>query len=210
MKRLLKTGVPLSVTQLGMAVGTSLFNVRIMAVGGALYLDVYGVITQLSVVAMALYEGIAQACQPILAACFGAGNRRRMDQTIRYGFIMEVAAMIFATLAYVLGAGWVADMFSMKEEALRQVAIGAIRVYALSLIFTGINTMIIYDFQVQERELHASGISLLSGTVLPVIFLYLLTMLFGVRGTWWCYAAAQGLTLVLSVALYTRDRRAAA
>ena len=67
--------------------------------------------------------------------------------------------------------------------------------------------MIIYYFQVQERELNATGIPLLSGTVLPVAFLYLLTALFDVNGIWWCYLIAQGLTLILSAALYTRDRR---
>lgn len=205
--RLLKTGVPLSVTQLGMAVGTSLFNKRIMVVGGTQYLDVYGVITQLSVVAMALYEGIAQACQPILAACFGAGNRKRLNQTIRYGFIMEIIAMSFVVLLYVFGAGLIADMFSMKEEVLRAVAIRAVRIFALSLHFTGFNTIIIYYFQVQEREINATGISLLSGTILPVVFLYLLTKLFNVSGIWWCFLIAQGLTLILGTVLYTNDMR---
>ena len=205
--RLLKAGVPLSVTQLGMAVGTFMFNVRIMEVGGAQYLDVYGVITQLSVVAMALYEGIGQACQPILAACYGAGNRKRMNQTLRYGFIMEAAAMALAILVYMFGAGWIADLFSMKEAVLRSVAVHAVRIFALSLLFTGFNTIIIYYFQVQEREVSATAISLLSGTVLPVAFLYLLTVLFDVSSIWWCYMIAQGLTLILGIVLYTKDQR---
>ena len=44
-----------------------------------------------------------------------------------------------------------ADLFSMEEAALRSVAVNAIRIYALSLLFTGLNTLIIYYFQVQER-----------------------------------------------------------
>ena len=208
--RLLKTGVPLSVTQLGMAVGIFFFNIRIMQVAGPLYLDVYGAITQLSVVAMALYEGIAQACQPILAACFGAGNRSRMYRTIRYGFVMEIVAMGFATAVYLFGAGFVADLFSMKEAVLRSVAINAIRIYALSLLFTGFNTMIIYYFQVQEKEIRAAGISLLSTTILPVIFLFLLTAFFDVSAIWWCYLISQSLTLILSALLYFRDKREAA
>ena len=205
--RVLKTGIPLSVTQLGMALATSFFNVRIMAVGGHTTLDVYGVITQLSVVAMALYEGIAQACQPIMAACFGAENRGRLRRTVRYGFLMEAGAMILATAAYYFGAYLVADLFSMQEETLRAAAVSAIRIYGLSLLFTGFNTMIVYTFQVQERELNATVITLLSGTVLPVVFLYLLTGAFGVSGTWWCYPAAQGLTLALSAVQYRHFRR---
>ena len=209
-RRLLKTGVPLSITQLGMAVGTCLFNIRIMQVGGSLYLDVYGAITQLSVVAMALYEGVAQACQPILAACFGAGNRGRMYRTVRYGFLMEIISMVLATALYLFGADLVADMFSMKEAVLRGVAVNAIRIYALSLLFTGLNTMIIYYFQVQEKEVRATGISLLSGTILPVGFLFILTAISDASAIWWCYLIAQSLTLILSAALYARDKHAAA
>ena len=208
MNRLIKTGIPLSFIQLGMAVATSLFNIRIMEVGGPLSLDVYGVITQLSVVAMALYEGVAQACQPIMAACFGAGSRQRLNQTIRYGFILEVIAMLLAMMLYLFEAGGIAGMFSMEETALRAVAIRAVRIYALSLLFTGLNTMIIYYFQVQESELNATLISMLGGTVLPVVFLYLLTALQGVSGIWWCYLIAQGMTLILSTVLYFRNRKA--
>ena len=128
--RLLKTGIPLSVTQLGMAVGAFLFNIRIMNVGGAEYLNVYSAINQLSVVAMALYEGIAQACQPILAACFGAGDRGRMQKTIRYGFIMEIIAMTALTMLYLFGAGIVANLFSMTEEAQRAVAVSVALIIA--------------------------------------------------------------------------------
>ena len=208
--RLLKTGVPLSITQLGMAVGTVLFNVRIMQVGGSMYLDVYGAITQLSVVAMALYEGAAQACQPILAACFGADHRGRMHQTIRYGFVMEIILMALATALYLFGADVVTNLFSMEEAALRGLAVNAIRIYALSLLFTGFNTMIIYYFQVQEKEVRATGISLLSGTILPAVFLYILTALIDASAIWWCYLIAQSLTLVLSAWLYSRDKHAAA
>ena len=204
--RLLKTGIPLSITQLGMAVGMSVFNIRIMNVGGATYLNLYSMITQLSIVAMALYEGIAQACQPILAACFGAGDRRRMDQTVRYGFLMEIIAMMAAFLLYVFGAGFVVSLFSMKGEVQRALAIHTIRVYASSLLFTGINTMTVYYFQVQERELSAACITLLSGTILPIAFLYMLTEVFGVVAVWWCYLIAHGMTLILSSVLCIRDR----
>ena len=130
-----------------------------------------------------------------------------MARTVQYGFVMELVAMALATLAYWLGAGRVADVFSMKEATLRGVAVDAIRVYALSLLFTGFNTMIIYYFQVQEREVNATGISLLSGTILPVAFLYLLTVIFGVNGIWWCYLPAQAITLILSATLYVRDNK---
>lgn len=205
--RILKTGIPLSVTQLGMAVATSIFNVQLLRVGGVMFQDIYSVITQLSVVAMALYEGIAQACQPIMAACFGAGNRERLTKTLRWGFRMELGAMVFATLLYLLLAGTVARLFSMTEAPIHDTAVYAVRAYAFSLLFIGFNTMIIYYFQVQERSATATVITLLSGTLLPVAALYALSPLREGLGVWWCYLPAQGLTLLISALLYFKDKQ---
>ena len=66
------------------------------------------------------------------------------------------------------------------------------------------------NFQAQEKEIRATGITLLSGTILPAVFLYILTALFDVSAVWWCYLIAQGLTLILSAVLYSRDKHAAA
>ena len=55
----------------------------------------------------------------------------------------------------------------------------------------------------------ATMISLLSGTILPAVFLYILTALYDASVIWWCYLIAQGLTLILSALLYSRDKRAA-
>ena len=149
--RLLKTGVPLSVTQLGMAVVTFLFNIRIMQVDGSMYLDVYGAITQLSVVAMALYEGTAQACQPILAACFGAGDRGRMYRTIRYGFVIEAVLMVLAAAMYLLGAPLVLDAFIRSLASYK--VIGAV---PYSLLCT--------ETEFSEIDMTARAILLLAGT----------------------------------------------
>ncbi len=205
--RILKVGIPISITQLGMAIATSFFNVKLMKVGGVPYQDVYSVITQLSVIAMALYEGIAQACQPIMAACFGGEKFQRLTKTVRYGFRLELAAMLFAMAAYILLADPIANMFSMTEAAIHSVAVYAIRAYSFSLLFTGFNTMIVYYFQTQERSVEATVITLLCSTILPVAALYGLSPLLDGLGVWWCYVPAQVLTLVLSLYLYFRDKR---
>ena len=50
----------------------------------------------------------------------------------------------------------------------------------------------------------------MSTTILPVIFLFLLTAFFDVSAIWWCYLISQSLTLILSALLYFRDKREAA
>ncbi len=208
-RQTLRTGLPLSLSQLGMAVGTTLFNNRIGDLGGVMYQNVYGAIVQISGILWAFYEGAAQACQPILAACYGAGDRARIQRTFRIGLRLEAVLMAVGTALCLFAPAFWAGLFSMDDPSQREIAVRAIRIYGLSLFFTGFNTMVIYDFQAQEQEAAATAIVLLSGTVFPVLFLYLLTMAAGLNGIWWSYPCAQGLALILSVFLLRRKQRSA-
>ena len=70
--RIWRTGMPLAASQLGMTVSTNVFNNVIIRAGNELYVAVYAVITQLSMTSMAIYDGVGQASQPIIAAASGA------------------------------------------------------------------------------------------------------------------------------------------
>lgn len=71
--RMWRTGLPLAASQLGMTVTTNVFNNVIMRAGSESYVAVYTVIIQLSMIAMAIYDGVGQTSQPIIAAATGAG-----------------------------------------------------------------------------------------------------------------------------------------
>ena len=104
LRRILATGLPLSLSQFGMAFTTSVFNVQIMNIAGELYVTVYAIITQISMCALAFYEGIPQAAQPILAANFGAGDRSRVRKTLRIGLLLEMIFTGACLILYCLGA----------------------------------------------------------------------------------------------------------
>ena len=205
----LRTGLPLSLSQLGMALVTALYNNRIGDLGGVMYQNVYGAIVQISGILWAIYEGIGQACQPIFAACFGAGDRARFRRTYRIGLGLETGLMAAGTALCLAAPALLTGLFAMDAPAQREIAVRAVRIYGLSMLFTGFNTMNIYYFQAQERERNASAIVLLSGTVLPILLLFLLTALAGVDSIWWSYLLAQGLTLLLSALRLLRERRGA-
>lgn len=195
-KRVLGTGLPLSVSQFGMALTTSVFNVRIMQTAGELYVTVYAIVTQLAMSAMALYEGVGQASQPILAANYGAGDGKRVGRAVRTGVKLELLFTGACLLIYCLGAKVFCGFFSIREGELLGIGVTGIRVFALSVPLTGLNTLGIYYLQSRERVFPSTVISLLSGTVLMIVSLLVLTACFGEGGIWWSWIAAQGLTLV--------------
>ena len=207
LKRVLATGLPLSFSQFGMAFTTSVFNVQIMRIAGELYVTVYAIVTQLSMSALALYEGVAQAAQPILAANYGAGNLKRTQRTMRIGMVLE-AIFTFSCLAvFCLFAKTVSGFFSITEGELLKISMHAIRVFALSIPLTGLNMLGMYYLQSRECVIPSTAISLMNGTILMIVSLLGLTACFGADGIWWSWFCAQALTAVYTIYAVRRENK---
>ncbi len=204
--RMWRTGLPLAASQLGMTVSTNVFNNVIIRVGNENYVAVYAVITQLSMTAMAVYDGIGQSAQPILAAASGAGLKDRIQCVFRRAVMLELIGTTALALAYIVLAGPIAALFSIREGELLSLALTGIRIYALSIPLTGLNSIIMYYFQAQEKAGRGLAISLLSSSVLLIAALLTLTALFGVQGVWFSWLAAQSLTLMISIALFRKEQ----
>ena len=204
--RVWRIGLPLAASQLGMTVSTQIFNNTVIRVGNEDYVAVYGVVIQLTMISMAIYEGVGQASQPMLAAAYGAGRWKRIRRVFLYGLRLELIGTVALALFYFLAANPVAGLFSIKEGALMDLALTAIRIYALSLPMTGVNSIIMYYFQAQEKTGRALLISLLYSSVLLIAALMILVALFREKAIWGSYPAAQALALVISLLMLRRNQ----
>lgn len=204
--RIWNAGMPLAASQLGMTVSTNIFNNLIIRAGDEAYVSVYTVITQLSMTSMAIYDGIGQSAQPLIAAAKGAGNRDRIRKAFKYGVKLELAGTGGLATLYILGASALAMLFSIHEGILLSLTVTGIRIYALSIPFMGLNTIIMYYFQAQEKTGRGLLISLLSGSVLPVLSLMFLIRITGRDGIWSSFVTAQVVALAVSLIIYAREK----
>ncbi|MDI9395139.1 MAG: MATE family efflux transporter [Euryarchaeota archaeon] len=209
--RSLKAGFPLSIAQFGMATTTAVFNIVIMSLGGEILVAVYAVVTQVSMIALAFYEGVAQAGQPILSASHGGGRLDRMREVLNLGFRYEVVVTVLCMLICLIGAPLIARAFSISEEPMLGYMLYAIRVFALAIPFTGINVLILYFFQAREELLCSTLISLLHSSVFMILGLFITVNVLGKKGIWWTWLLAEASALVISALLLkyalTRDER---
>ena len=204
--RVWRVGMPLAASQLGMTISTQIFNNTVVRVGNENYVSVYSVITQLAMTSMAIYDGIGQAAQPILAAACGAGKKERIRQAFMYGLRLELIGTAILAVLYFLAANPISALFSITEGELLSLSLSGIRIYAFSVPMIGVNSIIMYYFQAQEKSIRALVISLLSGSVLLIVSLFILVALFREKGIWFSYVAAQGLALVISLVLIRQEQ----
>ena len=204
--RVWRAGTPLAASQLGMTISTQIFNNVVVRVGDENYVSVYSAVTQLSMTSMAIYDGIGQSAQPILAAAFGAGKKDRIRQVFLYGVKLELIGGFLLAILYFAAATPIAGLFSIKEGELLSLALSAIRLYALSIPMMCMNSIIMYYFQAQEKTVRALIISLLSGSVMLIVSLFALVALIDVKVIWFSYICAQAVALVISFVLIRQEQ----
>ena len=151
--------------------------------------------------------GICQGMVPLVAYNFSAGNRQRMEDTIRLARRLGLIVAAISIALYEIFAVQFAHLFIADEQT---VALASqflrIRVLATPLMFLSFFT--VYLFQAFGR----GRISLFLGVVRWLVFnipmLFLLNAVLGMFGIVWSQAAADILTVVLSFYVYGKYRPA--
>lgn len=142
--------------------------------------------------------GVCMGAQPLMAYCYGAGNRARLKETISKLLILNLA------LGAVLGAGAIllrepiVRLFITEDTvvavACRFVSITVITAPLMGLFYPGMNTL-----QATGHALAATIVSALRQGVLLIAFLHVMEALLGLIGIPAAHVVADALAIVISV-----------
>lgn len=191
-------GVSAFVGEMASAVTTLIFNVLILGIAGNTGVAAYGVIANISLVAMAIFNGITQGTQPLISRCFGQGKTEEARSLLRLGLFVSLLAE-----ALILAGTWGATdlligIFNReRNEALLYYAHDGMRLYFLGYLFAGVNIMLVGYFSAVGRAGLAFGASMLRGVLAIGACAVLLSRVWGMNGIWLSFGASELLTFFL-------------
>lgn len=193
----LRLGFPSLIGQLAAGITMVLFNWLILRLEGTTGVAAYGVVANLSLVITAIYTGLSQGVQPLLSSAYG--KRRWTDVTIYYRYAIVTVVILSAALYLLLF--WFADPIAAvfnreQQDTLQQIAIDGIRLYFLSNLFVGYNTVLSVYFPSVEHPFPAQLLSLLRGFLLLIPVAIVCSFLFGMTGIWLAYPLTEGVTAI--------------
>ena len=209
--KLLSLGFPSLVGQVSTGIVMILLNAIILRLEGNTGVAAYGVVANLALVTTAVYTGIAQGIQPLASREYGLGQGREAQRYLKYAMVTMavVSLVLYGVLFFV--ADPVAAIFNSEGDArLQAIAAHGIRLYFLSALFAGFNTVLTTYLPSVEQTLPAHVLSLLRGLVviLPVAFLF--AALWGMDGVWLAVPATELLVAAAGAAVYGKTREKAA
>lgn len=203
--RILSVGIGSGIMELSAGAIIFMFNSAILNLGGEVYLAAYAVITNIAYVFKGLLNGFAQAAQPLISTNFGSGIIKRCSKSLR---VCLIYSSIFCIVCYgiiTVVPGFIVSFFSNGDTNMEAIASKGMIMYFSSLLFTGINTMLMYFFQSIEQGRKSLVLAVCKGFLFVTLGLWILTSLMGVEGVWYAVLFGEVLTFVIALPMVLRS-----
>ena len=203
-----QVGVSAFIGEMSSGVTTLAFNFLILALTGNTGVAAYGVVANLSIMVMALFNGIAQGSQPIVSESYGKNEHGQVRLVIQMGFVLSfVFAVLIVAVMWLFPAQLTAVFNKANDPMLASYAEEGLRLYMLGFFFAGWNILGASVLSAMEQARAAFVASMLRGFALILLCAFVLAALFGMTGVWLSYPAAEALTLVVTLIYLYRVMR---
>ena len=176
---------------------TYLMN-RILSVFISTATAVFGVYFKLQSFFFMPVFGLNNGLIPVLAYNYGAREKKRIIESLRFAMILAMSIMAAGTLVFQLFPARLLGLFNASEEMLR-IGVPALRIISLSFIVAGACIAMGSVFQAFSRSYYSLIVSVGRQLVVLIPVAYLLSKLGDVTDVWWSFPIAEMASCVLSV-----------
>lgn len=167
----------------------------------------YGLFYKVQQFVLFLAFGLRDAITPITAYSYGMGDRKRINEAIKYGIIYTIVLMVFGMAVTELFPAAFAGLFNAGQS--RAYFIDAMRIISLSFIFAGVNVAFQGIYQALEGGVESLVISLLRQLIiiLPLAGAFAALVRGGqadVSLIWWAFPITEIVSCVVGTMLLRR------
>ncbi len=198
-------GFPSLVTEVSSGIVMIIFNMIFLKLSGNVGIAAYGVIANLSLVAVAIFNGIAQGIQPVISRAYGQNNVKTIRQIFQYGVVTVLVLSVLIYGVMFLFADGITGIFnSERNMQLQELARAGMRLYFTVVPFVGFNILLSAYFSSIEQAFPAQFISIIRGFVLIIPMAFALAAFAGITGVWLAFPVTEGMVCVMGIVLYKK------
>ena len=206
-----KLGVSAFIGEIASAVTTTVFNILILAMAGNIGVAAYGVIANISIVALSIFNGISQGTQPLISETYGSGKTQQTKKLLKAGLLLTLVAEIFVVAAVWILSEPLIQLFNSEGNALLvSYAQPGMKLYFSGFFIAGINLMLISYFAATDRAVLSFLSSILRGVIAIVLCAVVLSRIWGMTGIWLAFLTSELITLGITILVQGISKKRAA
>ena len=201
-------GVPSLVTEVSSGLVIAVFNLLILGLAGNVGVAAYGVVANISIVVIAIYNGIAQGVQPLLSREYGRSQEKNVHRFLSWVMMLTI---ILAVVIYG-GIYWNADGIAMifnsgRDMDLQRIAVEGLKIYFTACPFVGANILLAIYFAATDQAAPAQMISLLRGLIVIIPLAFIMANVAGLIGVWMTFPLTELVVCVVACGLYKKMKK---
>ena len=162
---------------------------------------VFGVYFKLNSFIFMPVFGLNNGMVPIVSYNYGARNRKRLMDTIKFSIIYAVALMLIGLALFQFIPDKLLALFNASEDMLA-IGVPALRIISLSFSFAGVCIIIVSTFQALGHGFFSMFVSIARQLVVLLPSAFILAAVGGLQATWWSFPIAEIASLTLSLVFF--------
>ena len=182
-----------------------IFNIQILKYIGDNGIVIYGIISNCIIVGISLFNGIAQASQPVIATNHGADEVKRVRNVLKYAMYTTIAIGIILFAIVFVFTKEVILVFVKVDESIINMGITPIRMYLSAFCIMNINILMCNYFQSIGREKVSVSISIIRGFLLNIILVLIMPVVLGGNSLWIVVPITEIITF-LGICIYSNRK----
>ena len=198
--QILAIGIPASITNLMQSLGIALTN-RFLLPYGNDKVAAMGIVMKVNLIAVLVLVGFAFGAQPLIGYNYGAKNRARLKEILRFCYSFECSVAIALTAVLSLAAPALLGIF-MQDASIVSTGVAMLRMQQIGMIFMAVVLVTTCTFQSAGKAWGAFLLSVSRQGVLFAIVILLASGMFGYSGVLLSQAVSDILTAGLAVGLF--------
>lgn len=205
LRSVLSVGLPSAIGSLFACLNTTVIN-KLMSGYDDFAVAAMGIVKKIDMLPMNVGMGLCQAMVPLVAYNYSAKNYKRMNA---FTNASRISGMIFAGVCVVSFELFAQELVGLFIDDARTVSYGTdfLRLAVLATPFMCYNAQTSYTFQAMGKGGQSLFLTSCRQGLVNIPLLFVMNTLLGKYGVAGTQALADGLTLILSLVLYTRFYR---
>ncbi|UNT95178.1 MATE family efflux transporter [Allobaculum mucilyticum] len=191
-------GMSEMVTNLSASFVLMLYNAQLMRLIGPSGVNAFGVIQYIQFLATAIFFGYTMAAAPCIGYQYGAGDHKELSNLLRISIRLTLLASILVTVGCEFSARQLSMVFVSYSASLMDLTSHALRIYAISFLFSGFNILASGFFTALNNGLVSAVLSFGRTFIFQAGAIIFLPMFFGVEGVWCSSVLSELLSAILA------------
>ncbi|KRM21189.1 MATE family efflux transporter [Latilactobacillus graminis] len=201
----IQLGFPSFLTEMSTGVSIFVFNIVILHLSNNYAVAAYGIIANILLVGLSLFNGVAVGIQPIVSREFGKQHWANIKISLKIGLLTSVAIAAGLYLVLIGLKFPIIDLFNHEHnQALVHYAATGIPLIFLSFFFSSMNIVNNLFITAIAQPRLSFFVAIMRGYVLLIASVLVLSALFGLTGVWLSVPLTEILIFIMGM-LITRS-----